>query len=150
MRGTVRCPSSFRLYSSDTSLAQDVHVTHKDGRCRPHDLERPSHPRSSYHTPESTLSAPRQQCTGLEHLSSDVSWADVEVVDTDTSRDDNAALAIPRAETRRNGHDRRAVGVVSDAAAPATIRAPGIHMPSDAQIIINEWGQRRGWSGGQG
>ena len=66
-------------------------------------------------------------------------------VDMDTSRDYNAPSPSPERQhgdtgTIRATHSRRAVGIVSDAAAPATVGPPGIDMPSDAHIIINDDG----------
>ena len=64
-------------------------------------------------------------------------------VDMDTSRDDNAPSPSPERQqtdtgTIRATHSRRAVGIVSDAAAPAA--PPGLDLPSDAHIIINDEG----------
>ena len=71
-------------------------------------------------------------------------------VDMDTSRDDGAPSPLPERQqhtdtgTIRATHLRRAVGIVSDAAAPAAADAPGTDLLSDAPIIINnEGGVRR-------
>ncbi|KAH9937923.1 uncharacterized protein BXZ73DRAFT_76542 [Epithele typhae] len=66
-------------------------------------------------------------------------------VDMDTSRDDNNPSPSPERQqndggTIRTAHSRRAVGIVSDAAAPTTVGQPGIDIPSDAHIIINDEG----------
>ena len=71
-------------------------------------------------------------------------------VDMDTSRDDGAPSPLPERQqhtdtgTIRATHSRRAVGIVSDAAAPAAVDAPGTDLPSDEHIIINDEGVVRG------
>ncbi|TFK84270.1 hypothetical protein K466DRAFT_527585 [Polyporus arcularius HHB13444] len=63
-------------------------------------------------------------------------------VDMDTSRDGDAPSPSPERQTDngtiRATHSRRAVGIVTDATAPAA--NAGLDMPSDAHIIINDDG----------
>ena len=66
-------------------------------------------------------------------------------VDMDTSRDGDAPSPSPERQptdtgTIRATHSRRAVGIVTDTAAPAAPGTGGIDMPSDAHIIINDDG----------
>ncbi|KAI1786604.1 hypothetical protein LXA43DRAFT_1064977 [Ganoderma leucocontextum] len=66
-------------------------------------------------------------------------------VDMDTSRDGDAPSPSPERQpsdtgTIRTTHSRRAVGIVSDAGAPAAPGVTGIDLPSDAHIIINDEG----------
>ena len=99
-----------------------------------------------FHLGTADASAGPSTSTSAANSRPDTETEDDGDVDMDTSRDDNAPSPSPERQhgdtgTIRATHSRRAVGIVSDAAAaPATVGPPGIDMPSGAHIIINDDG----------